>query len=96
MILTELPELRKDKGMMRAYMFLLDFLEAISNETSTRLKSHQHLLRSLLEAAKISEDALNDFFTSKADKVREHCTHYHTAAGPRDSHYFDIYSVLFS
>lgn len=44
--------------MMRAYMFVLDFLETVSRETAKRLKANQSLLRYLLEAAKISEARL--------------------------------------
>lgn len=69
MLLTELPELRKDKVMMRAYMFLLDFLEAISKETVKRLKVNQKVMRSLLEAAKVSESKLDSFVSDNADKV---------------------------
>ena len=41
--------------MMRAYMFVMDFLETVSKETAKRLKVNQSLLRHLLEAAKTSE-----------------------------------------
>lgn len=54
-LLSEFPVLRQDSGMMRAYMFVLDFLETVSRETAKRLKANQSLLRYLLEAAKISE-----------------------------------------
>jgi len=53
--LSEFPVLRKDSGMMRAYIFMLDFLETVSKETANRLKANQSLLRQLLEAAKVSE-----------------------------------------
>lgn len=69
MLLTELPELRQDKVMMRAYMFLLDFLEAISKETAKRLKANQKVMRSLLEAAKVSESELNKFVADNSEKV---------------------------
>ncbi len=78
MLLTELPELRQDKVMMRAYMFLLDFLEAISKETAKRLKSNQKVMRSLLEAAKVSELELNQFVADNSEKVSlkmPWCTH---------------------
>jgi hypothetical protein len=55
--------------MMRSYMFLMDFLEAVTKETSSMLKSQQSLMRSLLEAAKVSEAKLNDFFSSNIEKV---------------------------
>ena len=45
MILAELPELRKDEEMMRAYMFLMDFLEVVSKETAARLKANQLIMQ---------------------------------------------------
>ena len=48
---------------------LLDFLEAMSKEASVRVKSHQNLMKELLEAAKRSETTLNDFIESKAEQV---------------------------
>jgi hypothetical protein len=69
MLLAELPTLRQDKGMMRAYMFLLDFLEAVGGETTSRISAHQQLMRGLLEAAKISETAFDDFIARKSEKV---------------------------
>jgi hypothetical protein len=72
MLLSELPTLRQDKGMMRAYMFLLDFLEAVGGETNSRISAHQQLMRGLLEAAKISEAAFDDFIARKAEKVPLH------------------------
>ena len=55
--------------MMRSYMFLMDFLEAVTKETSSMLKSQQSLMRTLLEAAKVSEAKLTDFFSSNIEKV---------------------------
>jgi hypothetical protein len=45
--------------MMRAYMFLIDFLEAVVTETSTMQKTNQKLLRLVLEGAKVSEQQLD-------------------------------------
>jgi len=69
MLLAEFPSLRQDKGMMRSYMFLLDFLEAVGKETATRLKGNQGLLRSLLEKARMSEESLDDFITANSEKL---------------------------
>ena len=33
-LLQEYPVLRKDKGMMGGYMFVMDFLETVTAETS--------------------------------------------------------------
>lgn len=60
MLLKDYPELREDTIMMRSYMFLIDFLEAVTNETSNLLKKNQKLLTIILEAAKISESRLNE------------------------------------
>ena len=60
MLLDTYPELRKDTGMMKAYMFLLDFLEAVSKETGSMLSANQQTLRILLEAAKEGESMLGE------------------------------------
>jgi hypothetical protein len=64
MLLTEYPALRQDTGMMRGYMFLLDFLEAVGSETSKLLKKNQDAMKSLLEAMKTSEQAVDQVFDS--------------------------------
>lgn len=69
MLLAEFPAIRQDKGMMQAYIFLIDFLETVSKESSSMLKQNQKLLRSLLEAAKISEGFLNDFISENKESV---------------------------
>ena len=33
-LLNEVPSVRQDNAMMRAYMFLMDFLEAVGKETT--------------------------------------------------------------
>ncbi len=60
MLLDTYPELRKDTGMMKAYMFLMDFLEAVSTETGSMLSANQQTLRVLLEAAKEGEGMLGE------------------------------------
>jgi len=59
MLLQEFPSFREDQGMMRAYMFLIDFLEAVVTETSSMQKTNQKLLRLVLEGAKVSEQQLD-------------------------------------
>ena len=59
MLLQEFPSFREDQGMMRAYMFLIDFLEAVVTETSSMQKNNQKLLRLVLEGAKVSEQQLD-------------------------------------
>ena len=59
MLLQEFPSIREDQGMMRAYMFLIDFLEAVVTETSSMQKNNQKLLRLVLEGAKVSEQQLD-------------------------------------
>ena len=58
MLLKEYPVLRNDEGMMKGYMFIIEFLTAISNETKTRTKKHQNSLKILLEAAKNGVDSI--------------------------------------
>ena len=59
MLLTEFPAFRQDDGMMRAYLFVLDFLEAVVAETSALQTKNQAALRELLAAAKTSEAAVD-------------------------------------
>ena len=58
MLLKEYPVLRNDEGMMKGYMFIIEFLTAISNETKTRTRKHQNSLKLLLEAAKNGVDSI--------------------------------------
>lgn len=69
MLLSEYPVLRQDTGLMRAYMFTIDFLEAVSKETSSMLKEKQALLQGLVEAAKVNEDRLNQYILDNSEKV---------------------------
>lgn len=69
MMLQEFPQIRNDKMMMRAYMFLVDFLEAVVKETATMLKKNQESLRKILEAAKKSEEALNSILQSDSNDL---------------------------
>lgn len=83
MLLTELPVLRKDHGMMRGYMFLMDFLEVVSEQTSSMILGNQRLMRSLFEAAKVSETYADEFIHKNADKVR--CLHLVAVASSHDN-----------
>lgn len=69
MLLQEVPEVRKDRGMMKAYYFIIDFLDVVSKETSTRIKENQQLMRQVLEAAKVSEAALDTYIAENSDKL---------------------------
>ena len=53
------PILRQNTSIMNAYLFIIDFLEAVANESSS-LKLNQSSLRTLLEAAKKGEDAVDE------------------------------------
>lgn len=59
MLLQEFPGFRQDESMMRAYLFLLDFLEAVVKETNDLQETNQKALRILLEAAKTSEQQVD-------------------------------------
>ena len=69
MLLNKVPVLREDQAMMRAYLFLIDFLEAVSKETSKKVKQNQNYLRHLLEATKTSEKELDRYIKEKREKV---------------------------
>ena len=66
LLLKEYPALRQDSGMMRGYMFLVDFLEAIGRETSNLLKKNQAAMKTLLEAMKVSEAAVDEVIEHSA------------------------------
>ena len=76
MMLQEFPVLREDEGMMRGYMFLIDFLEAVAKETTGLLQKNQRLLRIILEAAKVSEDELNVQIQKYSDEVQYNLTSF--------------------
>eukprot|EP01041_Mallomonas_annulata_P012377 gene12377-26033_t len=68
MLLNEFPTLRSDQGMQRAFMFLMDFLEVVAGETKTMIKKFQNTLRTILEAAKISETRVDEvLFDNRAE-----------------------------
>jgi hypothetical protein len=69
MLLQEFPGFRKDEGMMRSYMFLMDFLEAVVNETVTMQKTNQKALRLLLEAAQTSEAQVDQAITNNKEQL---------------------------
>jgi hypothetical protein len=69
MLLKEFPQFRKDTGMMKSYMFILDFLEVVVKETSTMQKNNQRTLRTLLEAAKVSEAQVDTVIRENKDEV---------------------------
>lgn len=69
MMLREFTSLRQDEGMMRGYMFLMDFLEAVAKETSDLLKKNQRSLKLILEAAKVSEAALDKQIAALNEEV---------------------------
>ena len=49
MLLQQYPVLREDDAMRRAYIFVIDFLEAVGKETSSRMRQNQDSLRIILE-----------------------------------------------
>ena len=69
MLLTEYPSLRQDTGMLRGYMFLLDFLEAVGKETSSLLKKNQKALKLLFDAMKVSEAEVDRTIAEHANEL---------------------------
>ena len=47
--------------MLEAFMFLMDFLEAVTRETTAMLQKNQNSLKMVLEAAKVSETILDQY-----------------------------------
>jgi hypothetical protein len=69
MMLKEFPQFRKDTGMMKAYLFVLDFLEVVVKEVETMQKTNQRALRTLLEAAKVSEQQVDQAIQDNKETV---------------------------
>ena len=57
-MLSQIPE-GDGPSTLRAFSFTMDFLEAVSKETSSLLKRRQASLRAVMEAAKKGEEELN-------------------------------------
>lgn len=68
-MLARYPELRKSKSTMQSYIFTLNVLESIANETSQLIRNSQEILKELLEAAKVSEAQLQHFLQKNIDQV---------------------------
>jgi hypothetical protein len=69
MLLQEFPVIKEDNAMMRSYMFIIDFLEAVVKETSTMLQQNQLLMKKLLQNAQDSEEKLDIFIDENKNKV---------------------------
>lgn len=54
---------------MQSYIFTLNVLESIANETSQLIRNSQEILKELLEAAKVSEAQLQHFLQKNIDQV---------------------------
>lgn len=61
--------IRKDEGMMKGYMFIIDFLQIVSAESEMRIKKNQKLLLSLLDACKKGDDELIQLIDTSYDDV---------------------------
>ena len=67
-----LPTIQPYQGIVRAYYFVLDFLEAIANETSGLMKRRQATLKKIMEAAKVSEIEVDKIMRENNIEVRSH------------------------
>ncbi len=54
---------------MKSYYFVIDFLEAFTNESKQMMQKNQKLLREFIEASKVSEVALDEFIRCNSEKV---------------------------
>ena len=68
-MLAEQPELRDNDDMMQAYVFLMDFLESFNESMGGLVRENQTLLKELLDAAKVSEESLNEYIGTNRAKV---------------------------
>lgn len=57
--------------MLEAFMFLMDFLEAVTTETTAMLQKNQQSLKMVLEAAKVSESILDQYIQVNNKNVSE-------------------------
>ncbi len=64
------PEMRDDRTMMVAYTFIINFMEAISNETKKLNAKNQQLLKDMILASKLSDLQVKKFIEANAKEVR--------------------------
>ena len=69
MVLADQPAVRENEGMMHAYLFILDFLDTVTNESKQQMQDHQALLRLLLEAAAKSGQDLDQYIAQNTEPV---------------------------
>ena len=67
-LLNQTPLLR-DNNTQQGYTFIMDFLEAVVNETELLVKRNQELLRSILESAKSGEISLENLIKKRKNDV---------------------------
>ena len=68
MLVTEFPEVRSFEAMARANSFVLEFLELVAKETKQMMSTHQLSLKKLLEASRISENAINTLLSREREQ----------------------------
>jgi hypothetical protein len=69
LLLATYPSLKNDEDLMKSYYFVIDFLEAFTNESKQMMQKNQKLLREFIEASKVSEVALDEFIRCNSEKV---------------------------
>ena len=69
MVLADQPAVREDEGMMHAYLFILDFLDTVTDESKQQMQDHQAFLRFLLEAAAKSGQELDQYIAQNTETV---------------------------
>lgn len=60
MLIERYPSLRDNSALQKGYMFLVDFLEIVAKETSELIVRQQEALKKVLDAAKISEQRVDE------------------------------------
>lgn len=58
-----------DGALGAAYAFLMDFLDAVTTETSELMNRNQKLMKSLFAKLKSSESELDKFISENAEEV---------------------------
>jgi hypothetical protein len=69
MLYADQPSYRDNPKIKGAYDFILVFLEAMTKEMKTMISANQLLLRKILEAAKVSEQTLDELFEKETQKL---------------------------
>ena len=70
-LLDDVPAMRDDEGMMKAYIFLMDFIDVVSAEMTNYVTKHQASMRLLLDAAGKDEVTLEAAIVENKERLTD-------------------------